>query len=111
MNVRLILAMTVLTFLIGMASTTSLAVEGDVVFKREGGSAGGTPPAVFSHWFHRIRYKCYACHPGIFKIDGKVAKTSMEEIGKGKSCGTCHNGKIAWATSFDNCNKCHVAVK
>ena len=85
----------------------ALAVEGDIVFKRAGGE-GGVPPAIFPHWFHRIRFKCYACHPSIFQMKAGADKITMDAIGQGKFCGTCHNGKIAWEIGFNTCPKCHV---
>ncbi len=84
-----------------------LAVEGDVVFKREGGE-GGIPSTIFPHWFHRIRYKCYACHPTPFEMKAGANKITMDAIQEGKFCGACHNGKIAWAVTFETCNRCHV---
>ena len=89
--------------LVGVA----LAVEGDIVFKRAGGE-GGVPPAVFPHWFHRIRFKCYACHPSIFQMKAGADNITMDAIGEGKFCGTCHNGKIAWEIGFNTCPKCHA---
>lgn len=89
--------------LVGVA----LAVEGDIVFKREGG-AGGVPAAVFPHWFHRIRYKCYACHPTPFKMKAGADKITMDAIAEGKFCGLCHNGKTAWEVSFNTCPRCHA---
>lgn len=85
----------------------ALAVQGDVVFKRSGGQ-GGNPPAVFPHWAHRVRYKCYACHPVPFRMKAGANQISMELIQQGKSCGVCHNGKRAWGITFDTCNRCHV---
>ncbi len=85
----------------------ALAVEGDVVFKHSGGEAGN-PPAVFPHWVHRVRYKCYACHPTPFRMKAGASEISMELIKQGKSCGVCHNGKKAWGITFDTCNRCHV---
>ncbi len=82
-------------------------VEGDVVFKRESGG-GGTPVAVFPHWSHRIRYKCYACHPALFEMKAGTKAITMDDIVAGKFCGACHNGKIAWAVSFQTCNRCHI---
>lgn len=93
----------VAVFLVGAA----FAVDGDVVFKREGGE-GGVAVAVFPHWFHRIRYKCYACHPSVFEMKAGANKVTMDAIGEGKFCGVCHNGKIAWAASFETCNRCHA---
>lgn len=92
------------TALIG---SSGLAVEGDILFKREG-EPGGTPPAVFPHWAHRIRFRCYVCHPSIFEMKAGATKITMDAIREGKLCGTCHNGKIAWEVSFDTCNRCHV---
>jgi c(7)-type cytochrome triheme protein len=34
----------------------------------------------------------------------------MADMDKGKSCGTCHNGKDAF-TSSGNCDKCHKGYK
>lgn len=92
----------------GLIVGSAPAIEGDVVFKRPGGE-GGTPPAVFPHWIHRIRYKCYACHPALFEMKAGANKVTMDAIQKGKFCGACHNGKIAWAVTFETCNRCHVA--
>ncbi len=110
MNARLIIISVLLTLVIGLASSAGLAVKGDVVFKRQG-EKGGTPPAVFPHWIHRIRYKCYACHPDPFKMKAGADKVTMDAIMKGESCGACHNGKVAWGVTFETCGRCHVASK
>ena len=85
----------------------ALAVEGDIVFSRKD-NEGGTPPAVFPHWVHRIRYKCYACHPELFQMKAGADAITMDAIEQGKFCGACHNGKIAWGIGFDTCNRCHA---
>ena len=89
-----------------MLVSVALAVDGDVTFKRKGGE-GGTPPAMFPHWIHRIRYKCYACHPGLFEMKSGGSTVSMDLIQQGKSCGVCHNDQTAWAASFETCARCH----
>ncbi len=94
-------------FLSCLLAASALAVEGDVVFKRQEG-APGTPPATFPHWVHRIRYKCYACHPAVFEMKAGANAITMDAIREGKFCGACHNGKIAWEVGFDTCNRCHV---
>ncbi len=94
--------------LAGFLAGAAVAAEGDLVFKREGGE-GGIARAVFSHWFHRIRYRCYVCHPALFAMKANADKISMEAIQEGKFCGACHDGKIAWAVTFETCNRCHVA--
>jgi c(7)-type cytochrome triheme protein len=86
---------------------SGLAVDGDIVFGRQA-QPGGTPPATFPHWVHRIRFKCYACHPAIFEMKAGANKITMDAIQAGKFCGACHNGTTAWEVSFDTCNRCHV---
>jgi c(7)-type cytochrome triheme protein len=93
----------------GLASA-AFAVDGDVVMKRAG-DAPGIPPAVFPHWIHRIRYRCYACHERLFKMAKGANAVTMDAIGQGKFCGACHDGKTAWASSFETCSRCHVATK
>jgi c(7)-type cytochrome triheme protein len=105
--VRLITWLLLAPVLAGLLVTASLAVDGDVTLKRQDGGTS-PPPAVFPHWIHRIRFKCYACHPTIFEMKAGANAITMDEIREGKFCGTCHNGKIAWEVSFDTCNRCHV---
>jgi c(7)-type cytochrome triheme protein len=94
-------------FLSSLLVGTALAVEGDIVFKSEG--SGGMKPTVFPHWIHRIRYRCYACHPALFEMKAGANDVSMTAIQEGQFCGACHNGSIAWAVSVDTCNWCHSA--
>lgn len=94
--------------IVSVFATTVVAVDGDIVFKRKPGEGVGTPPAVFPHWFHRIRYKCYACHPSIVEMKAGANRITMDDISAGKFCGVCHNGKIAWEVNFDTCSRCHV---
>ena len=71
--------------------------------------AAGMRPAVFPHWFHRIRFRCKVCHADLgfqFKAGGN--KITMAKIIEGKFCGACHNGEIAW--SVENCAMCHSGV-
>jgi c(7)-type cytochrome triheme protein len=63
-------------------------------------------PAIFPHWFHRIRFRCKVCHADLgfqFKAGGN--DITMLKIIDGEFCGACHNGDIAW--SVENCNLCH----
>jgi c(7)-type cytochrome triheme protein len=66
--------------------------------------------AVFSHDFHSQIYKCNDCHTKKFDYRQGSRKATMAEMEKGKSCGSCHDGKTAFAASGD-CNKCHVGYK
>lgn len=70
----------------------------------------GMRPAVFPHWFHRIRFRCSVCHEQLgFKMKREANKIDMNKIASGKFCGACHNGKIAWAPVY--CDRCHTGVK
>lgn len=69
----------------------------------------GQRPVIFPHWFHRIRYQCRVCHTELgFEMRAGANDVTMDEISKGKFCGACHNGDIAW--SVDNCGLCHSAL-
>ena len=92
----------------GLLAGAALAVEGDVVMKRKE-AGGGIPPALFPHWIHRIRYRCYACHDALFKMAAGANAVTMADIAQGKSCGACHDGVTAWGSTYETCNRCHVA--
>lgn len=85
---------------------TAQAADGDVKLKRSDPEAG-LPPAVFPHWKHRIRFTCYACHPGLFEMKAGAMAMTMDALMAGKACGVCHNGTTAWAIDFETCNRCH----
>lgn len=61
----------------------------------------------FPHWFHRIRYKCKVCHESLFTMQKGANNVTMRRIMEGETCGTCHNGQIAWETLY--CDRCHNA--
>lgn len=87
------------------------AAQGDILFERETDDASELetfPPAVFPHWIHRINYRCDACHDDLFEMKRGTTPITMEMIKKGEVCGACHNGKLAFLPSFENCNRCHV---
>lgn len=51
---------------------------------------------------------CNSCHSGIFEMKKGAAKMTMDAIYKGKFCGTCHNGQMAFdSKAMSNCSKCH----
>ncbi len=70
----------------------------------------GVTPATFSHNFHTQAYGCKDCHTKTFPYKTVVGKATMGDMAKGKSCGVCHNGKDAFASSGD-CDKCHKGMK
>lgn len=71
-----------------------------ITFKTEGGEAK------FSHPFHLEMFKCADCHTKVFALKAGAKHYTMSDMEKGKSCGTCHNGKDAFAVTGD-CEKCH----
>ncbi|MFN3479247.1 MAG: c(7)-type cytochrome triheme domain-containing protein [Thermodesulfovibrionales bacterium] len=68
-------------------------------------TTGGIGPVKFSHNFHTKIFKCNDCHTKYFPMKKTKGKMTMDEINKGKYCGTCHNGSIASPAS--DCGKCH----
>ena len=81
------------------------AEYGDIVINNYADKAG-MRPAIFPHWFHRIRYRCKVCHADLgFKFKAGGNEINMVKIIDGQFCGACHNGEIAW--SIENCNLCH----
>ncbi|MES2149405.1 MAG: c(7)-type cytochrome triheme domain-containing protein [Pseudomonadota bacterium] len=81
------------------------AEYGDIVINNYS-DAAGMRPAVFPHWFHRIRFRCKVCHADLgFKFKAGGNEINMVKIIDGQYCGACHNGNIAW--SVENCNLCH----
>jgi c(7)-type cytochrome triheme protein len=81
------------------------AEYGDVVLNKRS-EKEGMRPVVFSHWFHRIRFRCKVCHAELgFKMRAGANDVQMADINDGRFCGMCHNGQIAWAA--DRCDLCH----
>lgn len=64
---------------------------------------GGMGVVVFSHELHTGMYGCAECHEKLFKM--KKSALKMDDMNKGASCGTCHNGKTAFPAS--DCARCH----
>lgn len=66
----------------------------------------------FDHNTHLAKgQKCLNCHGKgkPFKTkNGTSPDMTMKAYNEGKTCGTCHNGKVAFSTAtMDNCLKCH----
>lgn len=88
-----------------LLTTEARAEFGDVVMNRNS-DASGVLPAVFPHWFHRIRFKCKVCHTDLgFKFKAGGNDVTMASMMDGKYCGACHNGQIAWG--IEQCALCH----
>ncbi len=84
----------------------------DVVMARAADSSGqtrtasGFPAARFAHWMHRIRYRCSACHPGLFEAKAGASTMRMADIREGRGCGVCHDGRAAFSAM--ECTRCHA---
>ncbi|HSL23076.1 MAG TPA: c(7)-type cytochrome triheme domain-containing protein [Vicinamibacterales bacterium] len=63
----------------------------------------------FNHESHvdAGRPSCTTCHPKLFKILKRTARTPMthERMNKGEQCGSCH-GKTSFGFE-DDCTMCH----
>lgn len=89
--------------LLGISSPR--AEYGDVVLNRNA-EKEGMRPVIFSHWFHRTRFRCKVCHHELgFKMRAGSNEVKMNDIIDGKFCGMCHNNEIAWGP--ENCDLCH----
>lgn len=92
--------------LLSVVTPDARAEYGDIVINNYSDDAG-MRPAVFPHWFHRIRFRCKVCHADLgFKFQAGGNQINMVKIIEGQFCGACHNGEIAWGV--DNCNNCHT---
>ncbi len=63
-----------------------------------------TGPVAFSHKKHSASHKCGICHPKLYEVK-RNKPVGMEQMGKGKSCGFCHNGKGTF--KIEECARCH----
>ena len=69
----------------------------------------GVKPVFFPHWSHRLRYSCRVCHFELdFAFDINKTEITEEENRNGVYCGTCHDGKVAFAHTKENCDRCHT---
>jgi c(7)-type cytochrome triheme protein len=102
----LLLALVALSGVLVADIDEARAEYGDVVINNYS-DAAGMRPAIFPHWFHRVRFRCKVCHSDLgFKFKAGGNEINMVKIIDGQFCGACHNGDIAW--SVENCNLCHT---
>lgn len=91
----------------GSAAAQQLRLPPDLVYAKAEGSPG---KVVFSHQSH-VAYadKCTACHVKFFRILQPTRQVTHAAMEKGASCGTCHNGQMAFGpTDPAACIRCHV---
>jgi c(7)-type cytochrome triheme protein len=102
----LLLALVAVVSVLAVDIDEARAEYGDVVINNYS-DAAGMRPAIFPHWFHRVRFRCKVCHSDLgFKFKAGGNEINMVKIIDGQFCGACHNGDIAW--SVENCNLCHT---
>lgn len=84
-------------------------VTGDIKFERKTKGAEDFPPAIFPHWVHRVKFRCFVCHNKTmgFEMRAGSANVTMDAINDGKFCGACHKGLPAFAVGFETCSRCH----
>ncbi len=91
-----------------LPATPVQAEYGDVVLNRYA-EKNGMRPVIYSHWFHRIRFRCKVCHSELgFEMRAGANDISMAKIIEGEYCGMCHNGEVAW--SAEHCDRCHSGL-
>jgi c(7)-type cytochrome triheme protein len=70
----------------------------------------GVKPVAFSHWSHRMRHTCRACHLELeFEMKSNTPESSEKANREGKFCAAagCHDGIAAFGHGRENCDKCH----
>ena len=97
------------TVVLALASSARAPAEyGDVVLNHHSDQAG-VRPVVFSHWFHRIRFRCKVCHHELaFEMRAGANDVTMTDLSEGKFCGMCHDNQVAWG--LENCDLCHSGM-
>ncbi len=80
---------------------------GNVLMNRTS-AANSVKSVGFSHWSHRLHYTCKVCHLDLgFEMKVNDTEVTEEDNLQGRYCGACHNGKIAFGHTPENCEKCH----
>ncbi|WP_236021792.1 cytochrome c3 family protein [Geomesophilobacter sediminis] len=69
-----------------------------------------TGPLPFKHAKHLRSLSCDACHGKVYALGAKHRPAvTMAQMEKGASCGSCHNGGVAFG--LRNCGACHPVKK
>ena len=85
-----------------------LRLPPDLVYDRAVGAEGAV---TFRHSTHVgfADAKCGVCHPAPFRMLRPSRETTHELMDKAESCGTCHDGRKAFATNQEAiCARCHT---
>jgi c(7)-type cytochrome triheme protein len=94
------------------ASTGGRAIElklpADIVYERV---VGADSAVTFSHGTH-VAFageKCTGCHPRPFRMLTPERRANHRAMNAGQSCGSCHDGRQAFAVSdAKSCGSCHA---
>jgi len=68
----------------------------------------GDSAVSFVHDAHARDFVCSDCHSKLFAPKKGMNKIAMDDLYLGKYCGSCHNGKVAFAST--ECSKCHAKM-
>ena len=112
------------TIILGLSGLVLSEITEEGVKYQESEEAGGpeivyTKPVkavLFSHKLHvkDLGLPCESCHMDIFEMEAFKSQRNpdfnMDSLYKGKYCGACHDGKIAFASNT-KCATCHIGVK
>jgi c(7)-type cytochrome triheme protein len=99
---KMLIAQTLL-FIMGASPALAVVGGGDITMHSKEGKV------VFSHEDHvaGAELQCQACHPILYINTAQHRTATMQDMQKGASCGTCHNGDNAFSVK-ENCDKCHM---
>ena len=93
---------------VSVAAQSMSRLPGELTLSQSADSPG---KVAFRHETHVDADKpsCTTCHPREFRIlkasEGTRPAVTHAEMEKGRYCGTCHDGKKAFA--MDDCTSCH----
>lgn len=98
-----IMALGVAVVMATVSAAMAVTGGGDVPFEVK--NAGSV---TFSHENHVVGagLKCTDCHDSLYVTKAKHKAVTMSQMQKGKSCGSCHNGKSAFDVK-SGCGNCH----
>jgi c(7)-type cytochrome triheme protein len=90
------------------ATAIGAAYPATLRIPRREGRATVPPEAMFSHRTHGA-FGCFSCHPSTFP-QAAVGFTH-DDMNKGRFCGRCHDGRVAFPVAGTACGKCHVPAR
>lgn len=114
--------------IVGLAAVVGLLVCSSLAFGAEAydeNTYGPEAPIIWTNplkavaFYHKIHtmdagLSCDNCHDSIFEMAAGTAEQhadfTMDSLYKGKYCGACHDGQMAF-DSKTRCATCHIGVK